>query len=162
MTGNTFTNIDATDGTIAFQRFNSDPSNTATIDRLNDVDIHGNTFTDLGAGVDPIYLNPTYFGAGAALPSGFDGAQVIIGTADADTIVDTSTGANAIFGDAGNDTITGGAGNDAIDGGEGIDTAVVLRRSTPLAFRPHGRGRNRVGDDRRSRRNRHGCRTSRC
>ena len=63
VTGNTFNNIGADDGAIAFQRFTADPANTASIDRLNDVDIHGNTFTGLGAGVNPVYLNPTYFGA---------------------------------------------------------------------------------------------------
>jgi hypothetical protein len=52
VTGNTFHNIDAVDGAIAFQRFtDGSPADTATIARLNDVDIHGNTFTDLGTGV---------------------------------------------------------------------------------------------------------------
>ena len=57
VTGNTFHNIDAVDGAIAFQRFtDGSPADTATIARLNDVDIHGNTFTDLGTGVDPVYI----------------------------------------------------------------------------------------------------------
>jgi hypothetical protein len=125
VTGNTFQNIDAVDGTIAFQRFTGgSPADTATIARLNDVDIHGNTFTDLGAGVTPVYVNPAYFGAGAVLPASFDDANLLIGTSGNDTLVDVSAGGSAIFADAGNDTITGGAGNDAIDGGSGSDTAV--------------------------------------
>jgi Ca2+-binding RTX toxin-like protein len=123
VTGNTFQNITSVDGTIAFQRFTGgSPADTATIARLNDIDVHGNTFTGLGAGVNPVYLNPTYFGAGAVLPSGFHDAQLTIGTSGADTIVDGSIGSNAIFADAGNDTITGGVGNDVISGGSGTDT----------------------------------------
>jgi Ca2+-binding RTX toxin-like protein len=142
VTGNTFDNIDAVDGTIAFQRFNSDPSNTATIDRLNDIDIQGNTFTDLGAGVDPIHLNATYFGAGAAVPADFSGQQLIIGTSGADTIVDTSVGEMEIFADAdndivngggGDDTIHGGAGNDHLDGGPGTDTAAYAGTASSAA-----------------------------
>ena len=84
VTGNTFTNIDAVDGAIAFQRFTD--SGTATIDRLNDIDIHGNTFTDLGAGVDPIYVNDAYFGGNAVLPADFEGSQLRIGSAGTDTV----------------------------------------------------------------------------
>ena len=70
VTGNTFNNITAVDGGIAFQRFtDGSPANTATIDRLNDVNIHDNSFTGLGAGVNPVYVNPDYFGAGAVLPA---------------------------------------------------------------------------------------------
>jgi Ca2+-binding RTX toxin-like protein len=125
VTGNTFQNIDSVDGTIAFQRFtDGSPANTATVARLNDVDVHGNTFTDLGTGVNPVYLNPTYFGAGAVLPASFHDAQLMIGTSGADSIGDVSTGSMSIFADAGNDTITGGAGNDAIYGGAGSDVAI--------------------------------------
>jgi Ca2+-binding RTX toxin-like protein len=124
VTDNAFNNISVDDGTIAFQRFNSTPSNTATIDRLNDIHIEGNDFTNLGPTVTPVSVNPTYFGPGAALPSGFDDAQLIIGTGGNDTIVDTSTGVMNIFADAGNDRITGGADNDNIDGGAGSDVAI--------------------------------------
>ena len=109
VTGNTFNNITVADGGIAFQRFtDGSPANTATIDRLNDVDVHGNTFTNLGASVNPVYVNPDYFGAGAVLPSAFHDAQLVIGTSGADTILDGAAGSNAIFADAGNDSITGG------------------------------------------------------
>jgi hypothetical protein len=109
VTGNTFNNITAVDGGIAFQRFtDGSPANTATIDRLSDVDIHGNTFTGLGAGVNPVYLNPDDFCAGAVLPTAFHDAQLVIGTSGADAIVDVSTGANAIFAGAGDDSVTGG------------------------------------------------------
>ena len=125
VTGNTFQNITAVDGTIAFQRFTGgSPADTATVARLNDIDIHGNSFTGLGAGVTPVSVNPTYFGAGAVLPASFDDAQLTIGTSGVDTIVDTSTGSMAIFADAGNDSITGGLGNNAIYGGAGTDSAV--------------------------------------
>jgi RTX calcium-binding nonapeptide repeat (4 copies) len=135
VTGNTFQNITATDGTIAFQRFTGgSPTDTATIARLNDVDVHGNTFSGLGAGVNPISVNATYFGAGAVLPATFHDAQLIIGTSGTDTIVDGSTGSNAIFADAGNDVITGGAGNDAISGGAGTDTANGYDASYHLAI----------------------------
>ncbi len=135
VTGNTFQNIVSVDGTIAFQRFtDGSPANTATVARLNDIDVHGNTFTDLGSGVNPVYLNPTYFGAGAVLLSGFHDAQLVIGTSGADSIVDASTGSNAIFADAGNDSITGGAGNDAIHGGAGADAAAGYDASYHLAI----------------------------
>ncbi|MGZ9109723.1 MAG: hypothetical protein ACXW3X_01215 [Rhodoplanes sp.] len=125
VTGNTFHNIDAVDGAIAFQRFtDGSPADTATIARLNDVDIHGNTFTDLGTGVNPVYINPTYFAAGAVLPSSFHDANLLVGTSAGDTLVDASAGAGAIFADAGNDSITGGAGADFLSGGAGVDTAV--------------------------------------
>jgi hypothetical protein len=125
VTGNTFQNIDSVDGTIAFQRFtDGSPANTATVARLNDVDIHGNTFADLGTGVNPVYLNPTYFGAGAVLPASFHDANLLIGTSGNDTLVDVSAGGSSIFADGGSDSITGGAGNDAIDGGTGSDIAV--------------------------------------
>ena len=123
VTGNTFNNITAVDGGIAFQRFtDGSPANTATIDRLNDVNIHDNSFTGLGAGVNPIYVNPDYFGAGAVLPAAFHDSQLIIGTSGADIIVDASTGANAIFAGAGDDSVTGGVGDDSISGGAGNDT----------------------------------------
>ena len=123
VTGNTFNNITAVDGGIAFQRFtDGSPANTATIDRLNDVNIHDNSFTGLGAGVNPVYVNPDYFGAGAVLPAAFHDAQLIIGTSGADIIVDASTGANAIFAGAGDDSVTGGVGDDFISGGAGNDT----------------------------------------
>ena len=123
VTGNTFNNITAVDGGIAFQRFtDGSPANTATIDRLNDVNIHDNSFTGLGAGVNPVYVNPDYFGAGAVLPAAFHDAQLIIGTSGADIIVDASTGANAIFAGAGDDSVTGGVGDDSISGGAGNDT----------------------------------------
>src|SRR5690606_38220271 len=44
ITGNTFSNITTEDGAIAFQRW-TDDDQTANIDRLNDIDIHDNTFT---------------------------------------------------------------------------------------------------------------------
>jgi hypothetical protein len=45
VTGNTFQNITSADGAIAFQRFtDGSPADTATIARLNDVDVHDNTF----------------------------------------------------------------------------------------------------------------------
>jgi hypothetical protein len=49
--GNTFQNITATDGAIAFQRFNSTPSNTASLDRLNDVEVYDNTVTSVADNV---------------------------------------------------------------------------------------------------------------
>ena len=123
VTGNTFTNITVPDGGIAFQRFtDGSPVDTATIDRLNDIDIHGNTFANLGAGTNPVYINPTYFGAGAVLPSDFHNANLLLGTSGNDVLVDASTGAGAVFADAGNDTITGGTGNDFLSGGAGDDT----------------------------------------
>src|SRR5690606_14902633 len=72
----------------------------------------------------PIYLNPSYFGDGAALPADFDGEQVIIGTPGDDTIIDASAGATQIYSGDGDDNIEGGAGDDLIDGGDGIDIAV--------------------------------------
>ena len=125
VTGNTFNNIDSVDGAIAFQRFtDGTPPDLATIERLNGIDVEGNTFTTLGSGVNPVYLNQTYFGAGAALPSDFHDAQLIIGTPGNDAIVDTSTGPTSIFAGAGNDLITGGAGNNNLTGGTGSDTFV--------------------------------------
>ena len=86
VSGNTFNNITAVDGAIAFQRFtDGSPADTATIARLSDIDIHDNSFTGLGAGVNPVYLNPDYFGAGAVLPAAFHDAQLTIGTSGADT-----------------------------------------------------------------------------
>ena len=124
VTGNTFTNITVSDGAIAFQRFtDGSPANTATSERLSDVDIHGNTFTNFGVGVNPVYLNPDYFGAGAVMPASFHDGQLVIGTLGADIVVDASTGTHGIFTGSGNDVITGGAGNDTISGGAGTDTA---------------------------------------
>jgi hypothetical protein len=141
VTGNTFQNIDAADGTIAFQRFTGgSPVDTATIDRLNDVDIHGNAFASLGGGVNPVYINPAYFGAGAVLPASFDGANLLLGTSGNDVLVDASTGDGAVFADAGNDTITGGTGNDFLSGGAGIDTAVYTAAVTNAAVTDDGAG----------------------
>ncbi len=117
VTGNTFTNITATDGAISFQRFTELPSGLATIDQLNSIDIQGNTFSGLGAGVNPIFLNATAFAAGAVLPAGFTGDQLILGTSGNDTVADNSAGAIAIFGDAGVDSLTG---NPVFGAGYGI------------------------------------------
>jgi hypothetical protein len=133
VTGNTFTNITAADGGIAFQRFTGgSPADTATIARLNDVDIHGNTFTDLGPGVNPVYLNPTYFGVSAVLPAGFDDANLLIGTSGNDTLIDPSAGGGAIFAGGGTDTATGysasatisidNAGHWVVTDGANVDT----------------------------------------
>src|SRR5262249_4532190 len=103
VTNNVFDNIDSVDGSIAFQRF-TDGTNTATIDRLNNIDIQDNQFSNASS----IYLNPTYFGPGAAISSDFSGDQVIVGTSSADVITDTSGGAMSIFADAGANTIAGG------------------------------------------------------
>ncbi|WP_421722898.1 beta strand repeat-containing protein [Bauldia sp.] len=122
VTGNTFQNIDALDGAIAFQRWtDGTPPNLATIDRLNDVQIGDNTFLGLGAGVVPIFVNDTYFGAGAVIPADLDADQLIIGTDGNDTINDNSAGGSAIFADAGNDTVNAGSGDDNVNGGDGDD-----------------------------------------
>jgi hypothetical protein len=133
VTGNTFQDITAEDGAISFQRF-TDGANLATFDRLNDVLISGNTFTGLGTGVDPIYLNPTYFGPGAALPSTFGQAQVTIGTTASNSITDASSGVMSIFAGPGDDSITGGSGDDALDGGDGTDTATYAGTLTAASF----------------------------
>jgi Ca2+-binding RTX toxin-like protein len=142
VTGNTFQNISSTDGAIAFQRWTDSNGNPvdATIATLNSVNIHDNTFTGLGAGVNPVYLNSSSFSGAGVLPSDFHDAQLVIATSGADTIVDTSTGSNAIFADAGNDTITGGAGNDAIHGGAGTDTAVYTGTVTSSMITDDGAG----------------------
>jgi len=139
ITGNTFTNISAEDGAIAFQRWKTGGGDdlTADIARLNDVDIHDNTFTDVDT---PIYLNPTYFGDGAALPADFSGSSLLLGTGDGDVLVDDTDGGQSIFGDAGNDVITGGTGDDTIDGGGGTDTAVYDAAITPDMVTANGDG----------------------
>ncbi len=124
VTGNTFEDITAPDGAIAIQRFtDGTPTDTATIDRLHNIHIEGNTFTNAPA--EPIFINDAYFGGGAVLPDSIEQGQLIIGTSGDDTVVDSSTGDMAIYTDAGDDTVTGGAGNDHIDGGEGGETAGV-------------------------------------
>jgi hypothetical protein len=125
ITGNIFDHITVADGAIAFQRFtDGSPANVATIARLNDLLISGNTFSGFSPGVNPVFIDGSYFPTGAALPPDFHSGQLILGTSAGNTIVDTSTGAMSIFGDAGGDTITGGAGDDLINGGDGTDTAV--------------------------------------
>jgi VCBS repeat-containing protein/parallel beta-helix repeat protein len=121
VTGNTFQDISATDGAISFQRF-TDGSATATFDRLSDVVIQDNTFTNV---TQPTYLNPTYFGPGAVLPASFNGAQVIIGTSQDDTIFDTTAGPTTITTGPGDDSVTLGAVSDTVLGGSGTDTVTV-------------------------------------
>jgi hypothetical protein len=110
VTGNTFSNITADDGAIAFQRWTDGGGNpiTATIDQLENIDIHGNTFTNVATS---IYLNPTSFNGASVIPASFHGNQIIIGTDGADTINDTSTGPMTIIGGGGGDTINGGSGD---------------------------------------------------
>ena len=113
VTGNRFNNITTTDGAIALQRFTNGPAanpNLATVSQLSDVTIEGNTFTALGQGVNPIYLNPTYFGTGAVIPSMFSGSQIVTGTSGNDSFTDTAPGNVGIFGGEGTDTATFGAG----------------------------------------------------
>jgi hypothetical protein len=107
---NTFQNITATDGAIAFQRWTDSNGNLipATIAQLNDIDVQGNTFTGVNT---PVYLNPGSFNSSTVIPVDFNGSQLIVGTAGHDTINDTSTGPMTIFGGGGNDTINGGSGN---------------------------------------------------
>ncbi len=135
VTGNTFSNITALDGAISFQRFtDGSPADTATIDRLNDVLVSGNTFSSLGGGVNPVFLNSTYFGAGAVLPSDFHAAQLTIGTSGPNTITDVSTGDMAVFAGPGDDTVHGGAANDAISAGTGSDTATYTGTLSAASF----------------------------
>ncbi len=139
VTGNVFDNIDAADGTIAFQRFtDGSPADTAINARLEGIDVHGNTFSNLGTGVEPITVNGTYFHDTAVLPSNFSSSQVDIGTTGDDTLNDATTGANWIAGGDGNDVVTGGAGNDTIDGGAGTDTAHYSATLASTAFTSSG------------------------
>ena len=137
VTGNTFSNITEPDGAIALQRFtDGSPANLATIERLADLFIENNTFNGLGPSVNPIYVNPTYFGTGAVVPASFDDGQLIIGTTGNDILTDTSSVDTTIVGGPGNDTVTAGSGNDTIiynvgdgndtvTGGAGVDTEVI-------------------------------------
>ncbi len=123
VTGNTFTNITAVDGAIAFRTFNGGtPPDVATVERLNQVQITGNTFTGLGVGVEAIFILDQYFGPGAVLPAQFGLENLIIGTSDDDVITAPTDGGTGIFADAGNDSLTGGGGNDQLSGGGGNDT----------------------------------------
>ena len=137
VTGNSFSNITAADGAIAFQRWTDGSGNPipATLATLNDIDIQGNTFTGV---TTPVYLNPGSFNAATVIPSDFNGQQLIVGTSGHDVITDTSTGPMSIFSGGGNDTISGGSGNttyyahagDTITDAGGTDNTVV----TPDSF----------------------------
>jgi len=142
VTGNTFDNITATDGAISFQRFtDGTPADTATLARLNDIDIQGNSFTNLGLGVNPTFLNAAYFGPDAVLPASFHGAQLQIGTTGADTLTNGTANAMTFVGGPGLDTLVGGSGSDtfiyhtgdgpdaSINGAGGSDTLQILGTS---------------------------------
>ena len=107
---NVFQNIAVSDGAIAFQRWTDNSGNLipATISQLNDIDIQGNTFTNVN---NSVYLNPASFNSSTVIPISFEGQQLIVGTSGADTINDTSTGPMTIIGGGGVDTINGGSGN---------------------------------------------------
>ena len=105
VTGNIFQNISVADGAIAFQRFNENSADgPATIAQLNGINIQGNTFTNVTNA--PIYLNPTFFSAGAVLPASISDSQLILGTSGNDSITAPAAGNTDIFGGGGVDTLT--------------------------------------------------------
>ena len=98
VTGNTFNNINAVDGAIAFQRFTDGrrPTPRRSIGSTTSTSTTTPSPTSVAGWIRSTSM-PDYFGAGAVLPAAFHDAQLIIGTSGADIIVDASTGANAIF-----------------------------------------------------------------
>jgi hypothetical protein len=129
ITGNTFENISAADGALAFQRWTDSGGLTAaTIAALNDIDVHGNTFTSV---LQSLYLNPDSFGTGAVIPGDFAGEQFIIGTAGADTIGPLASGPVTVFGNDGDDTLIGVGGNSLV--GESGADHFQLNSSSPTS-----------------------------
>ncbi|HLH92421.1 MAG TPA: hypothetical protein VKX28_28665 [Xanthobacteraceae bacterium] len=137
---NTFSNVTEPDGAIALQRFtDGTPADLATYERLNNLFIENNTFTGLGAGVNPIFVNPIYFGPGAVVPATLDDPQLVIlppgnsGTQDLFDVVDTTYvfgpgHANLFVDGTANDTFiyAVGDGTDEIQNtGSGIDTLII-------------------------------------
>ncbi|MGE4078861.1 MAG: hypothetical protein AB7F22_25200, partial [Reyranella sp.] len=112
VTGNVFTNIASTDGAIAFQRWTDAGGNPvdASTALLNDIDIHGNTFTTVA---QALFFSGSSFSA-ATIAALAGQSQLIIGTVNGDTILDQA-GASAMIGGTGSDTFVYAPG-----GGESV------------------------------------------
>ncbi len=122
VTGNTFQDITAADGAIAFQRFTDNGSgDLATFARLHGITIDDNTFSNVA---HDVFVNGTSFGPGAVIPSNFDGVQVFIGTFGTDSL--TGTPAAEVF--------AGGAGDDTIHGNGGGDVATYATTLSNASF----------------------------
>jgi hypothetical protein len=129
VTDNTFSNISRPDGAIAFRRWTDGVGNPveAGIDVLNDIDIHGNNFANVG---QPLFFDSSSFSA--ALIAALAGeSQLIIGTAGNDTLFDAA-GASAMIGDIGDDIFVYARGggvtviSDFLPGSDQVDLTSIF------------------------------------